>query len=300
MSTFLEMRNKIENDLLRTDLTSDVNREINRAIRKYAKTPLWFSSTSLNFSTANGQWVYDSADGVPSDIRKVAYIRLNQNTDTINTDSGIANAYVVNPSTAVTSYTDGLKVVFKAANANTEGSTLNVSSVGAVDITRPNGVALQEGDIQANQIITVVYSSDDSAFHLRNTTGNYWRIKEVNIDKIIEWNGNDTTGMPLNYAWFNSKIYFYPVPDNTYVVNVYYDKYYADLSNDTDSNDFTNNPETEALIEEEAKYNIYSKIIMDAEQAAVCKQNVKEALRDVRTITKNFNSVNGNIRPNES
>ncbi len=300
MSTYLQMRNKIENDILRTDLTSDVNREINRAIRKYASTPTWFSSTSLNFATANNQWTYDTADGLPSDIRKIAYVRLNQNPGTINSDSGAADAYVVTPSPAVSSYTDGLKVVFKAANANTGASTLNVSGLGATSITRPNAVALQSGDIKANQIVTVVYNSDDSAFHLRQVTGNYWEIFKANIDKIVEWNANDNTGMPLNYAWFDSKIWFYPVPDSAYVVNIFYDKYYADLSADGDSNDWTNNSETESLIENEAKYHLYKEIILDKEQAAECKALVKEALTNIRTITKNFNGVDGYIRPNVS
>lgn len=300
MTTFSGMVAKIENDILRTDLTSDVEREINRAIKKYGATPVWFSSTSKNFATASGQWTYDSADGFPSDIREISYVRLNQSPGTINTDSGAADAYVVDPSTAVTSLTDGLKVVFTAGNSNTGASTLNVSSLGATSITRPNGVALQSGDIVASQVITVVYSSTDSAFHLRDTTGNYWELEEVNIDKIVEWNGNDNKGMPLNYAIFDSKIWFYPVPDNQYVVTIYYDKFYAPLTAADDTNDFTTNYETESLIENEAKYHLYSEIILDTEQAAVCKANVKEALTTIRKITKNYNGVQGRIRANAS
>lgn len=296
MTTFLGMRNKIQDDLNRTDLTTQVNREINRAIRKYASVPFWFSSASQNFNTAYGQQTYDSADGLPSDIRIVDYVRINQSTGTVLADSGTANSYILTPSPAATAYTDGDTYTFEAANANTGASVVNISSLGSIDITRPNGVALQAGDIGLNQTVVIIYNSTAGDFFLRDIGGTYYDVDEVAIDVVLQRNVNDNPGLPLDYAWFNEKMYFYPIPDNTYTVQVYYEKYYADLSADGDSNDFTNNPETEELIESEAEFQLYSNVILDAEQAARCAAMRDIALKRCKTITSNFNGVHGFIR----
>lgn len=80
MSTFSEMRAKIEDDLNRTDLTTQVNREINRAIRKYAKQKFWFAATTGTFSTVADQQSYGTGDGLPSDIRDIIYLRITQSS----------------------------------------------------------------------------------------------------------------------------------------------------------------------------------------------------------------------------
>lgn len=82
-------------------------------------------------------------------------------------DSGSANAYVVTLSPASFSLTAGMRVTFLAANANTTTSTLNVNSLGAVNIYKETGVALAAGDIQAGQIVEVVY--DGTYFQMPNT-----------------------------------------------------------------------------------------------------------------------------------
>ncbi len=46
-------------------------------------------------------------------------------------DTGSANAYVVNINPGISSLTSGMEVLFRATNANTAASTLNVSALGA-------------------------------------------------------------------------------------------------------------------------------------------------------------------------
>jgi hypothetical protein len=75
-------------------------------------------------------------------------------------DTGAANAYAVALSPAATSYVAGLDVAFKAANANTGASTLNVNSLGAKTVKKMYGgslVDLSSGDISAGQIIKAKY-----------------------------------------------------------------------------------------------------------------------------------------------
>lgn len=77
-------------------------------------------------------------------------------------DSGVAaNTYVITVNAAITSInTDGLSFKFKTANANTGASTLNT-----ISIVRPDGTALQAGDIIAG-MNTVTYNSTLGKFSL--------------------------------------------------------------------------------------------------------------------------------------
>ncbi len=75
-------------------------------------------------------------------------------------DTGVANAFVVNLAIAPTSYRDGLKISFKAANANTGAATINVNGLGVKSLVRSNGQALVAGDIAAGQVVSVIYNGN--------------------------------------------------------------------------------------------------------------------------------------------
>jgi len=79
-------------------------------------------------------------------------------------DTGTANAYVIALRPAITVYTTGLRILFKAANANTGASTLAVNGLTTKAIKKAVSTALGSGDILANQIIEVVY--DGTNFQL--------------------------------------------------------------------------------------------------------------------------------------
>ena len=72
-------------------------------------------------------------------------------------DSGSANAYVITLAPAVTAYAAGQTFRFRAANANTGASTINVNSVGAKSIVKDVSTALAAGDINAGEVITIAY-----------------------------------------------------------------------------------------------------------------------------------------------
>lgn len=100
------------------------------------------------------------------------------------TDSGAANAYIVNltpPDATVTSIAladiVGKPIRFKAATANTGASTLQVSVGTAVaflakPIQKAKNVALIAGDIKAGQIVEVVYEATGDNFQMQSQTGN--------------------------------------------------------------------------------------------------------------------------------
>jgi len=83
------------------------------------------------------------------------------------TDSGTANAYVLTPVSpfkapvdATNGYFNGMIVVFRAGNANTGASTVNVNGAGVKNLQKEDGSALAAGDIQ-------LYS--DAAFRYNGT-----------------------------------------------------------------------------------------------------------------------------------
>lgn len=72
-------------------------------------------------------------------------------------DAGSTDAYAVSLPAAPASYTDGLTVRFKANTVCTGPSTLNVNSLGAIAIKRPDTGNTRDGDIVAGQMVEVVY-----------------------------------------------------------------------------------------------------------------------------------------------
>lgn len=76
------------------------------------------------------------------------------------TDSGIADAYVVTLKPSISSYTSGLKFLFKPSNTNTGSSTINVNSLGAKTIKK-EGSNLVAGDLTSGLIYNIVYDGTD-------------------------------------------------------------------------------------------------------------------------------------------
>lgn len=52
MSTFLQVRNRIKDDINRTDIDSQINREIVAAIRHYRTFPTWFNEKTTTLSAS--------------------------------------------------------------------------------------------------------------------------------------------------------------------------------------------------------------------------------------------------------
>ena len=86
-------------------------------------------------------------------------------------DTGAANAYVITPAPAITAYAVGQVFSFKATNANTTTSTLNVNSLGTKTIKKLNGSTdLSSGDIAAGMVVLVEY--DGTNFIMLNPVAN--------------------------------------------------------------------------------------------------------------------------------
>lgn len=175
MSTFLQMRNRIANYINRSDLTTEINDAITRAIEFYEKERFYFQETTGSFSTIANQESYGTADGIPTDIKEI------------------------------------------------------------------------------DQVIITLSSTNKPPIIPRT----YDYIKNVNIGQ--------STGDPIDWAWYASKFWFYPIPDSVKTITLSYKKSYTALSADADTNDWTT--KAEDLIENHALFTVYSQVIKDKEEA---------------------------------
>src|SRR5574343_309714 len=73
------------------------------------------------------------------------------------TVGGTADAITVSLYIAMTGYSAGMRLTFKAGADNTGAATINVSGLGAKSIVRPSGQALVAGDIVSGQLIDIQY-----------------------------------------------------------------------------------------------------------------------------------------------
>ena len=72
-------------------------------------------------------------------------------------DAEASDTYVITLSPAPAALYAGMIVSFKANTANTGAATLNVNALGAKNILKKNDQALVTGDIEASQIVVVIY-----------------------------------------------------------------------------------------------------------------------------------------------
>lgn len=121
-------------------------------------------------------------------------------------DTGSANAYAITLAPVPTAYTKGTQYRFKAANANTGASTLNVNGLGTKTIVKYAGgpnTALVANDIRAGQMIICVY--DGTYMQMQSTSGNPAIAQQLGTQS-----SPDTTGgaiawdSPMYMVWTNT------------------------------------------------------------------------------------------------
>jgi len=137
--------------------------------------------------------VYDGANFYVMNVISAAEVTATHLTEAAQdsvhqyaADAGVANAYAVTLAPTRTVYTAGMVVRFKAANANTGASTLNVNAVGAINLKKPNGGALQANDILSGQLVEAVY--DGTNFQVRGTSPDF-----VSAEQAVSLSGATVT-----------------------------------------------------------------------------------------------------------
>lgn len=103
------------------------------------------------------------------------------------TDSGSTNAYIVNIPSISTTYTEGLRIQFKAASSNTGVATIDVNGQGPKDIVYDNGNDLLANAITSGMVVEVIY--DGTNFQLQKAStlvglGNGIIVNDNNILRV--------------------------------------------------------------------------------------------------------------------
>lgn len=114
--------------------------------------------------------VLDPTGGPDTDSHMLAQAmsRASQGAQTYQ-DSGTANTYdltAVGTFRQPTVYFDGMTVTFLVGNTNTGISTINVSSIGVVNLKSSTGTDLTAGDVLENTYVSVTYNATSTEFRL--------------------------------------------------------------------------------------------------------------------------------------
>jgi hypothetical protein len=97
-------------------------------------------------------------------------VQIQDNKYVFVADTASDDDYLIAPSPAIAAYATGQMFHFTAQTVNTGGATLNINGKGAKAILKEHDVALSDGDIEAGQIVTVIY--DGTQFQMQSLLGN--------------------------------------------------------------------------------------------------------------------------------
>lgn len=76
MSTYAQIQSNIADKIVRSDLTTQIADEINRAIQFYSSKRFYFTQTTDTFTTVASQASYSSSDSVATDIRHIDLLKI--------------------------------------------------------------------------------------------------------------------------------------------------------------------------------------------------------------------------------
>jgi hypothetical protein len=82
VTTLLDVRNRIQDDIDRTDLTSQVTDFVNRAIKFYEKENFWFTETSTTFVTVAGTETY-TLSAIATNIKNIIRVEIQESSNQI-------------------------------------------------------------------------------------------------------------------------------------------------------------------------------------------------------------------------
>jgi hypothetical protein len=99
---------------------------------------------------------------LPSNIAK----NVQNQANIYGADAGGDDTYAITVTPAITAYAIGQRFSFTSTTGNTGAATLNVSGLGAISIKKFSDQNLETGDIEANQMVDVIY--DGTNFEMQS------------------------------------------------------------------------------------------------------------------------------------
>ena len=148
--------------------------------------------------TAAGRALIDDSDAAAQLVTLGAASTTQVQNSTLITLTTVAGTDTITAGAPdpFTAYADGQEFSFIAAGTNTGAATLNIDSVGAIDIKKNGGTALSAGDITSGAFIKVKYVS---------ATGDFEMMGGASASATVDQSVNDfrltlTTGVPVTTA----------------------------------------------------------------------------------------------------
>lgn len=92
------------------------------------------------------------------------------NNGTIIT-SGSANAYAILTNRSIAAHAAGLRFCIRIHVACTDASTIEINALATKPLRRQGGAALQNGDLQTNQMADIIYNSAGDYYECLGVTG---------------------------------------------------------------------------------------------------------------------------------
>jgi hypothetical protein len=89
---------------------------------------------------------------------------IKRSTQNYAVDTGAVNAYVVSLPYSLSSYSDGLEVVFRTLITNTGPVTINVNGLGVKAVKFPGGLDPASNTILAGSVLSLRYDSTNGYF----------------------------------------------------------------------------------------------------------------------------------------
>lgn len=130
--------------------------------------------------------------------------------------TGSGNAYILALTPAITSYTAGQIVSFKANHTNSGPSTININGLGAKTIKKNKDYDLEAGDIKADGVYTIMY--DGANFQMISQLGKKTEAKDFkaspqsppNLTLNVQAGSVSLAGSVVHFAGGNSPSFTVP------------------------------------------------------------------------------------------
>ena len=143
--------------------------------------------------------------------------------------------------------------------------------------------ALPTNFVEADHLLITV---NTHKYELRRRTQGFMNDNYVN--------SNTYTGIPEYWAIYDDQVRLGPVPDDSYTLELQYQKELTELSASSDTNDWMTRGEQ--LIRARAKWDLFTNQIRDMQQAQIMKSQELEALDSIEERAVKYQS-GGGIRP---
>jgi hypothetical protein len=129
---------------------------------------------------------------------------------------------------------------------------------------------------------------NQSTYPLNRRSWDYLQL--IDLDNVVG------EGIPFDWAYGDQQIRLYPVPQAAYELRLFYKKRLAELSNDSDTNEWTQPAGGERLIRARAKWDLYANVIHQPEKGQIQKAAEIDAYNKVAGIGIR-RKISGSITP---